>query len=87
MGHEAPFDFDTGYFPTEGIERIEAGGVRTCDGVLHELDVLVLATGFNRARKSHGDDRQRCQLQIWLAGIHRSEMHFVFLLNEMFNPI
>src|SRR4029077_1568926 len=27
---------------TEGIERIEAAGVRTLDGVLHELDVLVL---------------------------------------------
>jgi cation diffusion facilitator CzcD-associated flavoprotein CzcO len=31
---------------TERIERIEPGGVRTRDGVLHELDVLVLATGF-----------------------------------------
>jgi len=31
---------------TEGIERVEAGGVRTGDGRLHELDVLVLATGF-----------------------------------------
>ena len=31
---------------TSGIERVEAGGVRTTDGVLHELDVLVLATGF-----------------------------------------
>ncbi len=31
---------------TEGIERIEPGGVRTRDGRLHELDVLVLATGF-----------------------------------------
>jgi cation diffusion facilitator CzcD-associated flavoprotein CzcO len=31
---------------TEGIERIEARGVRTRDGRLHELDVLVLATGF-----------------------------------------
>ncbi|MEY2477264.1 MAG: hypothetical protein QOG87_2579 [Actinomycetota bacterium] len=31
---------------TEGIERVEAGGVRTRDGQLHELDVLVLATGF-----------------------------------------
>ncbi len=30
----------------EGIERIEPGGVRTRDGRLHELDVLVLATGF-----------------------------------------
>ena len=31
---------------TEAIERIGAGGVRTADGRLHELDVLVLATGF-----------------------------------------
>ena len=31
---------------TETIERIEPHGVRTRDGVLHELDVLVLATGF-----------------------------------------
>jgi cation diffusion facilitator CzcD-associated flavoprotein CzcO len=28
------------------IDQIEAGGIRTTDGVLHELDVLVLATGF-----------------------------------------
>jgi cation diffusion facilitator CzcD-associated flavoprotein CzcO len=32
---------------TEGIERIEPEGVRTTDGRLHELDVLVLATGFD----------------------------------------
>jgi cation diffusion facilitator CzcD-associated flavoprotein CzcO len=31
---------------TEGIERIEETGVRTRDGRLNELDVLVLATGF-----------------------------------------
>lgn len=31
---------------TESIEAIEPGGVRTRDGQLHELDVLVLATGF-----------------------------------------
>jgi len=31
---------------TEGIERIEAKGIRTTDGHLHELDVLVLCTGF-----------------------------------------
>ena len=31
---------------TEGIERIEKSGVRTRDGKLHELDVLILATGF-----------------------------------------
>lgn len=32
---------------TEGIARIEPGGVRTKDGNLHELDVLVLSTGFS----------------------------------------
>jgi cation diffusion facilitator CzcD-associated flavoprotein CzcO len=31
---------------TEGIERVEPAGVRTRDGQLHELDVLILATGF-----------------------------------------
>lgn len=31
---------------TEGIARVEAKGVRTRDGRLHALDVLVLATGF-----------------------------------------
>ena len=31
---------------TEAIEGVEPAGVRTKDGVLHELDVLVLATGF-----------------------------------------
>jgi cation diffusion facilitator CzcD-associated flavoprotein CzcO len=31
---------------TEGIERVEAAGIRTRDGRLHELDVVVLATGF-----------------------------------------
>lgn len=31
---------------TDGIECVEPTGVRTRDGALHELDVLVLATGF-----------------------------------------
>ena len=31
---------------TEPIDRIEPGGVRTKDGVLHEADVIVYATGF-----------------------------------------
>jgi cation diffusion facilitator CzcD-associated flavoprotein CzcO len=31
---------------TERIDRVEAEGVRTVDGQLHRLDVLVLATGF-----------------------------------------
>ncbi len=35
---------------TAPIARIEAAGVRTTDGRLHELDVLVLATGFRADR-------------------------------------
>ena len=31
---------------TSAINRIEPEGVRTADGTLHEIDVLVLATGF-----------------------------------------
>lgn len=31
---------------TDGIERMEKSGVRTTDGELHELDVLIFATGF-----------------------------------------
>ena len=31
---------------TDRIDRFEPAGVRTADGTLHELDVLVLATGF-----------------------------------------
>ena len=31
---------------TDAIDRIEPAGVRTADGRLHELDVLILATGF-----------------------------------------
>jgi len=34
----------------EDIERIEERGVRTKDGVLHELDVIALATGFRADR-------------------------------------
>lgn len=34
------------YVDTSGIERVEANGIRTGDGSFHELDVIVLATGF-----------------------------------------
>ena len=34
---------------TTRIERIEAGGVRTGDGMLHEADVLIYGTGFAAA--------------------------------------
>lgn len=32
---------------TDPIERIEAGGVRTAGGRVHELDLLILATGYD----------------------------------------
>lgn len=32
------------------IDCIEAKGIRTCDGVLHEVDVIALATGFRADR-------------------------------------
>lgn len=35
------------HLETEKIQQIEPRGVRTVDGTLHELDVLVLATGFD----------------------------------------
>jgi cation diffusion facilitator CzcD-associated flavoprotein CzcO len=35
---------------TDRIERIERTGIRTADGTLHELDVIVLATGFHAQR-------------------------------------
>lgn len=37
---------DNAELVTNAIQCIEPGGVRTTDGRLHELDVLVLATGF-----------------------------------------
>ncbi len=36
----------TAHLITERIVAVEPQGVRTADGALHELDVLVLATGF-----------------------------------------
>ena len=35
---------------TESIERIAPEGVLTCDGKLHEVDVIVCATGFHASR-------------------------------------
>jgi cation diffusion facilitator CzcD-associated flavoprotein CzcO len=32
---------------TDAVDRVEPAGIRTQDGRLHELDVLVLATGFD----------------------------------------
>ena len=38
--------FENGRWKIEMTERVEKSGVRTRDGRLHELDVLILATGF-----------------------------------------
>ncbi|EED68189.1 NAD(P)/FAD-dependent oxidoreductase [Comamonas testosteroni] len=35
---------------TEAIAQVEKSGVRTSDGVLHEVDIIVLATGFKTDR-------------------------------------
>ena len=35
---------------TEAIERVEPTGIRTADGTLHEVDVIVWATGFHANR-------------------------------------
>ena len=40
------FNRDNTHLVTCGIERIEANGVRDKDGVLHEVDTLIEATGF-----------------------------------------
>jgi len=32
---------------TDAIDRFEAAGIRTSDGVLHDIDVVVFATGFD----------------------------------------
>ncbi len=40
------FNRDNVALVTEPIAEIEANGVRTRDGVLHEIDILICATGF-----------------------------------------
>lgn len=42
----AAFERDDVELVTDSIERIEANGVRTNDGTLHEADAIVWATGF-----------------------------------------
>ena len=41
---------------TESIERVLPQGIQTADGAIHDLDVLVLATGFDFARMHGGLD-------------------------------
>jgi cation diffusion facilitator CzcD-associated flavoprotein CzcO len=38
---------DNVHLVTEGIDHVEPRGIVTADGVLHELDVIALATGFD----------------------------------------
>jgi cation diffusion facilitator CzcD-associated flavoprotein CzcO len=44
------FNRDNVELVTEPIERITPAGVVTCDGVEHEFDTLVIATGFQTTR-------------------------------------
>jgi cation diffusion facilitator CzcD-associated flavoprotein CzcO len=56
---------------TEGIAAVEPSGIRTRDGRLHELDTLVLATGFRTdrfVRPTQVVGRDGLQLdQVWAA--------------------
>jgi cation diffusion facilitator CzcD-associated flavoprotein CzcO len=40
---------------TAGIDRMEPTGIRTVDGQLHEVDVIILATGFRVTDNSFAD--------------------------------
>jgi cation diffusion facilitator CzcD-associated flavoprotein CzcO len=57
---------------TDAIERVEPDGIRTRDGMLHPLDVLVLATGFrvdSFVRPMHVvGDRGAALDDVWAAG-------------------
>lgn len=45
-GFYEALQLDTSEVVTESVEQIEPEGIRTVDGVLHPVDVIVLATGF-----------------------------------------
>lgn len=51
------------------IERICDKGIRTADGVLHELDVLICATGFNTSFSARyhiiGQDKKKALHALW----------------------
>ncbi|MFC7504166.1 flavin-containing monooxygenase, partial [Nocardioides sp. GCM10030258] len=47
------FNRDNVVLETTGIEAITPSGVRTTDGVEHEIDVLILATGFKVFEKGN----------------------------------
>jgi len=82
---------------TEGIECVEPAGVRTRDGRLHALDVLVLATGFRvesfvRPMRVTGRDGVRLD-DVWAHGPFAYEAISVpdfpnfFLLNGPNGPV
>lgn len=59
---------------TERIDRIEPGGVRTADGVLHEADVLIYGTGFTAtdflAPMTFTGSGGRSLAETWAEGAH-----------------
>jgi cation diffusion facilitator CzcD-associated flavoprotein CzcO len=82
---------------TEPIRAVESTGVRTCDGHLHELDVLVLATGFRvenfvRPMEVVGRDGARLD-EVWkdgpfaYAAISVPEFPNFFMLNGPNGPV
>ena len=82
---------------TEAIEAIETSGIRTRDGQLHELDVLVLATGFRvknfvRPMEVVGRDGARLD-KVWKDGpfayeaITVPEFPNFFMLNGPNGPV
>lgn len=57
---------------TAGINRIEPAGIRTADGILHKVDVIVLATGFHahayiRPMQVTGEDGRTLD-ELWSGG-------------------
>jgi cation diffusion facilitator CzcD-associated flavoprotein CzcO len=82
---------------TAPIERVEPAGIRTADGELHELDVLVLATGFRvdrflRPIEVRGRDGVRLE-DLWAQrpsaylSVSVPELPNLFLLNGPNGPV
>jgi cation diffusion facilitator CzcD-associated flavoprotein CzcO len=82
---------------TAPIERVEPAGIRTADGELHELDVLVLATGFRvdrflRPIEVRGRDGIRLE-DLWAQrpsaylSVSVPELPNLFLLNGPNGPV
>lgn len=82
---------------TDRIDHIEAGGIVTTDGVLHELDVLVYGTGFDpnayiRPMELIGEEGRRLE-DVWAERptAYRSltvpHMPNFFMIEGPFSPI